>query len=212
MVRRLTGLVAAILLCSLPASAATITFGGTAVNDQGQFSNVPGATLIDFNGRPLGTQDFTAGIAAYDNVNVFQCVGCSGNGDVKDDTTNAARAFGGPGGLYVLDFSQPISYFGLYWGSPDQGNEMQLYNGATLVRTVTGLEVGNAVGFGLPGGGYVNVFAGVGEQFTRVVFVGGQFPFESDNHAFAVPEPGALLLLAAAGGGWFARRRKQRRQ
>src|SRR4028118_1779415 len=45
---------------SAPADAITLTFGGTSVARQGQFSNVPGVTTIDFeSGAP------TSGLAVY---------------------------------------------------------------------------------------------------------------------------------------------------
>src|SRR5688572_16728504 len=119
MVRRVIGWIAAFLVTALPAGATTITIGGLAVDDQGQFSTVPGVTTVDFNALGTGTQDFLFGIASYDDVNIFNCP-CSGTGDLLDDTTNGARAFGGE--TFAIDFSEPISYFGFYWGSPDPDN------------------------------------------------------------------------------------------
>jgi len=176
---------------------------------------VAGAQTIDFNALAGGIQSFTQGIAAYTNVNIFTCATCTGTGDLLDDTTTAARASGG--GTYAIDFSAPIYYFGLYWGSPDADNVLTFYNAGTPLFSFTGANLMS--GFGVPGGlsgaAYVNFFASPGDSpATRIVFSGGQFPFESDNHAFStvpstVPEPTSLVLLATGGVGLLARRRKR---
>lgn len=72
------------------------------------------------------------------------------------------------------------------------------------------------VGFGTSNAAYFNITAGPGDlPATRVVFQGGQFPFETDNHAFqvasTVPEPTTLLLVATGGVGLLRRRRSNRR-
>jgi len=215
MVRRVIGSIAALLLCVMPATATTITIGGLSVDDQGQFSSVPGVTTVDFNALAEGTQDFVTGIASYDDVDIFDCA-CSGIGDLLDDTTNGARA--DDGSSFAIDFSVPITYFGFYWGSPDPDNVITFYNGATELFSFTGADLNSMFGvdFGLSGAAYLNIAAGPGDQpATRIVFSGGEFPFETDNHAFiaaSVPEPASLLLLTSGGIGLMTRRRWKRRQ
>jgi hypothetical protein len=216
MARRIVVPIAIVLISAIPAAAASITIGGSSINDQGQFSTVAGATTIDFNGLANGTQDLVTGIASYDNVNIFSCA-CSGTGDLLDDTTKGARALGGSS--YAIDFSSPISYFGFYWGSPDADNLLMFFNGNTLLSTFSGADLNSmfGVGFGTSNAAYFNIAAGPNDSpATRVVFQGGQFPFETDNHAFqvapsSVPEPTTLVLLATGGVGLLARGRWNRR-
>jgi hypothetical protein len=194
------GLTFALLLVALPARATTVTIGGTAVGGQGQFSSVAGATTVDFNALSLGDQNFSSGLATY-QANIFS-VPVGGGGDLLDDTTRAARALGSP---LTIDFSQPIEYFGLYWGSPDPFDTIAFFNGATQVFAFTGSQLGAlGVGLGTNNAAYVNFSAGPGESYTRIVLTDNVFPFETDNHAFAqlvavqaVPEPASLLLLGA---------------
>jgi hypothetical protein len=216
MVGRIVASLGLLLVASSPVAAATITIAGTAVNDQGQFTNVLGATTVDFNAVSTGTQTFSQGIATYTNVNVFSCATCTGTGDLLDDTTRGARAFGG--GTYAIDFSTPISYFGLYWGSPDPDNMLTFYNESSVLFSFSGADL--ISGFGVTGGtagaAYVNFFASPGDRpATRIVVSAGQFPFESDNHAFlpappTVPEPTSLVLIATGGVALLARRRNRR--
>jgi len=204
--RTLFGTTLLLVLSVMPARAASIVIGGIVVDDQGQFSAVAGATTVDFNAVPAGNQSFTAGLATY-VANIFSCA-CTGNGDVRDDTTRGARAL--VGAPLTIDFSQPISHFGLYWGSPDRGNTITFFDGASQVLRFTGADLnGLGVGFGLANAAYVNVTAGAGERFTRIVLSSTDFPFETDNHAYigSVPEPTALLLLAVGAFGMVVRPR-----
>jgi hypothetical protein len=209
MLRTFIGIFAAILVTAMPAGAGVITVGGSSVDDQGQFSTVPGVTTVDFNALANGTQDFVAGIATYDDVNIFNCA-CSGTGDLLDDTTKGGRAL--RGGAFAIDFSQPISYFGLYWGSPDPENAISFFNGATPLFSFTGADL-NAmfgVGFGVTSAAYVNFTASPGDTpVTRIVIHGVVDPFETDNHAFllAVPEPASWLLFGSGAVAWMRRRR-----
>ena len=109
----------------------------------------------------------------------------------------------------TLTFTAPTTYFGFYWGSPDNYNTVEVYNGATLLSVSS---------FTFPGSpGYVNFTAGGGEQFTRVEFKSASCCFEMDNFAAtaavsAVPEPStwAMLILGFAGVGFMEYRRRHR--
>ena len=216
MLRRILASFGLLLVASSPASATSITVGGIAINDQGQFTNVVGATTVDFNGVAPGTQTFAQGIATYTDANIFSCATCTGTGDLLDDTTRGVRAFGA--GTYAIDFSSPISYFGLYWGSPDPDNMLTFYNGSSVLFSFSGADLISEFGVmgGTAGAAFVNFFASPGDlPATRIVVSAGQFPFESDNQAFlatpaTVPEPSTLVLMATAGVALLARRRNQR--
>jgi hypothetical protein len=205
--------VAGVVMFSPQASATIVSVGGLAVNDQGQFSTVAGVTTVNFNALSDGTQNFSVGLATY-QADIFRCASCTGSGDLLDDTTKGARAeVGTP---LTIDFSRPLRYFGLYWGSPDPGNLITFFNGITPVFALTGANLNAAfgVGFGLDNAAYVNFAAGTGESYTRIVLSSTDFPFETDNHAFAaVPEPGSLFLFGSGVLGLLAsiRRRKTRR-
>jgi hypothetical protein len=213
--RRLLPAVIVILCANCPAYATSITLGGTVVANEGQVSSVAGATTVNFNALPLfGPQNVTVGIASYSNLFVF------GNdpGDILNDTSR----FADPNGPLVvntpltIDFSSPISYFGLYWGSPDPANLISFFNGGTLLFNFTGQNLHDqlGVGFGLGSAAYVNFRAAAGESYTRIVIsANGSFPFEDDNHAFlqAVPEPASFILLGSGLVGAGVTRWRRRR-
>ncbi len=211
------------ILCSLnlcvmvvPSYATTVTVGGTSVLNSGQVSPVVGATTVDFdflqNGAP---QSFTSGIANYSNVLIFS----NDPPDIANDSTHFASVQAGND--LTISFSQPISYFGFYWGSPDPANTITLFNGAQTVFSYTGLALHNDLGvpFGLGSGAFVNFTASSDEAYTSVVIsAAGSFPFENDNNAFvaqtaAVPEPSGFMLLSSglAGlAGMMIRRKRNR--
>jgi hypothetical protein len=114
---------------SIPAAAATITIGGTSLANQGQVSSVAGATTVNFNGLSNGgPQNFTSGIASYSNLFIRTAV----TTDIVGDSSPFADPNTAIGDL-TITFSQPIIYFGLYWGSPDPLNTITFFNGTTLL-------------------------------------------------------------------------------
>jgi hypothetical protein len=133
-----------------------------------------------------------------------------------DTTAFLSVAYPDRAGLETFEAAPGASYnyFGLYWGSIDDYNLLAFYNGDTLLKTITGLDViqsGTALGNQVAPGSnrYVN-FWFHGMTFDRVVFGTTNFAFESDNHAYAtVPEPGTLALMGAglAAFGFMRRRR-----
>lgn len=109
----------------------------------------------------------------------------------------------------AAEFVLPVlsQYLGLAWGSVDGFNQLSLFNGSTLVGTVSGTEVLARAGAGAVEG-QTTLFVGITSDlaFNRVVATSGGDAFEIDNLAFRgatvapvpVPEPGTLLLLGSA--------------
>ena len=104
-------------------------------------------------------------------------------------------------GAAILTFSTPLHYIGLLWGSVDSYNTLSLYNGTTLVGTVTGSQVlaspnGDQ---GINGTLYVNITSTL--AFDIVKATSTQYAFEFDNVAYsAVPEPTTMVAGAGALG------------
>jgi len=124
-----------------------------------------------------------------------------------------------PGANITLDFGQELHYVGLLWGSIDGYNSLALYDGSTLVDTITGAEAA-AAALTLPNGdqsvggtAYVNINSTV--QFDTIVAISGSPAFEFDNIAYNVqqcdtndctqstnvPEPITLSLFGAGIAG-----------
>jgi hypothetical protein len=188
------GLLVVVTAIAYSATAATITVGGTPLAGEGLISSVAGVTTVDFNALPVGgPQSHTPGIATYSNLRIRSF----GGTDIAGDLSRFAAAHSATGDL-AISFSQPIIYFGLYWGSPDPLNTIMFYNGDMLLGAFTGqyLHDDLNVEFGSGKAAYVNFTAGPGESATRIVMsAAGSFPFEQDNHAFtAVPEASTYAL------------------
>ena len=100
-------------------------------------------------------------------------------------------------GSVTLSLPGEEKYVGLLWGSVDSYNSLSLYNGSTLVGTVTGSDVtASANGDqGVNGTYYVNITST--DSFNTVVATSTQYAFEFDNVAFnptSVPEPSSFAL------------------
>jgi len=76
------------------------------------------------------------------------------------------------------------NYFGLYWGTVDEYNELRFYRDGRLIATVTGRDV-LRLSASPPAkvSRYVNIYFGTG-SYTRIEFRTSTPAFESDNHAF----------------------------
>ena len=113
--------------------------------------------------------------------------------DGPDTTTYLTTGIGS----VTLTLPGQEKYVGLLWGSVDSYNSLSLYNGGTLVGTITGKDVtsGASGDQGVLGTFYVNITST--ESFNTVVASSTQFAFEFDNVAFnpsAVPEPSSFIL------------------
>jgi len=221
-IKKLSALImgaAVFTVISDPADAITLTFGGTPVAGQGQFSSVPGVTTVDFeSGAP------TSGLAVYSAPGPGPAV-VSGNTPgisllSADDNSRylAVSIFGDARGNtpVTIAFANPLDYFGLYWGTPSANNTISFFNGDTLLQSFTGDLPASLVT--TSGAVYANFFAEPGESFNKVVLSDSSIAFESDNHAYKfadstpVPEPASSLsVFAGVVAGALVKRKQQRK-
>jgi len=202
---------------SAPAEAIMLTFGGTPVAGQGQFSNVPGVTTIDFeSGAP------TSGFAVYSAPGPGPAVVSINTIGISllsaDDNTRylAVSTFGDARGNtpVTIAFANPLDYFGLYWGTPSANNTLSFFNGDRLLQSFSGDALYRVVPS--TGAVYANFFAEAGESFNKVVLSESSVAFESDNHAYkvaeSVPEPlTSLTAFASVVTGVLMKRQQQRK-
>jgi hypothetical protein len=205
---------AVLTVISDPADAIMLTVGGTPVAGQGEFSNVPGVTTIDFeSGAP------TSGLAIYSAPSPGPTV-ITGKSDLslEDNTRYLTASTVDARGTnpVTIAFANPLDYFGLYWGTPSPNNTISFFNGDTLLQSFTGDAIVSSIT--TSGGVYANFFAEPGESFNKVVLIDSGRAFDSDNHAYKfdastpVPEPASSLsVFAGVVAGALVKRKQQRK-
>jgi hypothetical protein len=185
------------VLAVSPANAISVT-----VDNGATTSSVPGAVLFD----------------DFDSIQ-NTAIGTITGGVLNLGSAPATGNFIGTGpdlNIITVTLTNPARYVGFAWGTPDPNNEVDVYNGSTLL----GVFLGNQAGPGLPSN-YFNIHASSGEAITKLVLSDRNdccgCCFETDNYSAipsSVPAPIAgagLPGLILAGGGlldWWRRRRK----
>jgi len=121
------------------------------------------------------------------------------------------------GSVSVTDLNGSYNYFGIWWGSMDTYNTLELLLGTNVVATLTGSDVAdpNATGnqFLSATNRYVNIFLDGGKQFDNFRMTSTNYAFEADNIALAttqpIPEPVSMLLFGTGlvGIGGYLRRK-----
>ena len=249
---------AAAALLALPAQAVIVTFDYVVANDgSGKTSRITGADNNPFDfaaGKFVETFDKLDGSGCGVNSpsNLVSITG-PGTYGVQTGTTNFAAkpaddktcfaygpAQGQPIGRPVtVDFSGMLSlypgkkmnYLGLYYGSIDNYNGLQFFdgsdtpmvismlNGAAFGKnTLNGIDIlaasGGANGnqFSEKSNIYVNMFFEEGEQFTKFSFISNGIAFEMDNvaAAVAIPEPASMALFGIGLVALTAARRRKK--
>ncbi len=204
---------AVVTVAAHPASAITLSIGGTQVAGQGYTSSVSGATTINFNNGVAPTSGIATYSAASGTPAIVQgsldnqyAAPTSDNSNYLAISPQGSNVVGATGPV-TINFNKALDYFGLYWGSLDTYNYIDFYSNGKLLQAFTGTDVGGSnAKFGdhydASANFYANFFADQGQTFDEVVLGSNGVAFESDNHAYraaSVPEPNSMVGLLAIG-------------
>jgi hypothetical protein len=198
-------------------AAINLTFGGTTgpTPGYGLISTEENIFIIDFNGLDRATQ----GTSYVDGSVTFSGLTAGPSGSIvigdsdsqykapENDTTNYLSVGGARSNAVTIDFASGISYFGLYWGTPDTYNSIQFFD-ANNVSLGTYTPPSS-----LTTSAYYNFTLSPGDSaIARVVLSSSSAAMEVDNFAFVVvPEPGTCALFGAAAFGLLIFRRRSTR-
>jgi hypothetical protein len=177
----------------------------------GAAGGVSSGITVSFTGDGQAVQGSQSGLYAAPYLS-------SGNGTLFGDPTDGpdATTYLTTGtGSVKLALPGEEMYVGLLWGSVDNYNTLSLYDGSTLIGTVTGTDVTSSANGdqGQFGTFYVNINST--EKFDSVVATSSSYAFELDNVAFnptAVPEPSSFILSLIGVAGAFTFRHMRRRR
>jgi hypothetical protein len=177
-------------------------------------TSVPGAVLFDdfdlVQNTAIGT--ITGGLLCSGGD-----FGCGGLFGTPPATGNflGVDSVDGTTTIATVTFTNPVSYAGFAWGTPDPDNEVDVYDGSTLLGSFFG-----TFNLGQPNQPtyYFDIHAGPSEAITKLV-LSGNCCFETDNYS-AIPSsvpgpiagaglPGMITVLGGGGLlGWWRRRKK----
>ncbi|MBD2213120.1 PEP-CTERM sorting domain-containing protein [Nostoc linckia FACHB-104] len=205
---------AAMLMSANPASAVNLVQGGaTSVPGEGQKTNIQGAITIDFNDGKVPTSGLvtfsgvTPGVANGTKITGSSIVNGSLNSVYAtplNDTSNYLAV--SVGNDVTINFAQALDYFGFYWGSIDKYNYVDIYSKGVKIQTFNGSNVPGTKASGSQVNAvdniYVNLLAGTGETFDKIVLRTTSPALETDNYSYrvaTVPEPSSMLGLLAFG-------------
>ncbi|MEH2390358.1 MAG: PEP-CTERM sorting domain-containing protein [Nostoc sp.] len=196
-----------VVISANPASAVTLQV------NTGPFSSYSNTKTVTFDD---GTANDPNGFVTYSNITTNIVQGsvsgqyASPYGDNTKFLTIAPSGsnVAGDSGFVNINFKEAVDYFGFYAGSLDSYNYIDIYKGNQLLKTFSGADVPTAIADGswtsTQANMFINLVAGTGETFDRVVMRSDGIAFETDNHAYrlasqSVPEPNAMLGVLAIG-------------
>src|SRR5262245_43847689 len=155
---------AACVLAVSPAIALSVAY-----NPMATLPSIPGAVIFD---------DFDL----IQDTTIGPITGGVLNAGTQPATGNWIAA--NPSADITVTFTNPVSYVGFAWGTPDLFNVLDVYDGSTLL----GSFIGNT-SFSPPGTAsipyYFDIHAGSGQVITQLV-LSSNANFETDNYS-AIP-------------------------
>ena len=188
-------------------------------------SEVPSATVLTFDGLPVGRLPFYQ----------FDGGTLSGSGYIENTSVEAKYAepagdrtnyltisYPSAAGEVQLVFSNPENYFGLYWGSMDRYNSITFFENNTPIATFSGTAIAGLLGLAATGdqqspssNRYINFHLG-DAFYDKVVLSTTDFGLEVDNIGFGDPpvsapisEPGTIVLFGSSLFGLALLRRRR---